>query len=390
MITLYCHPGYRKSFNLVDAMIRGLHPRCPEPRQVLPLLVEEDLLRNPAAEAVLQRLTQGAVQLDPDPCYLVCPGGTRRPVFCFNPGWQAALAVAAVAGLPRDSELLRRMRQRFPAGPLIPVTEGNLCLELTPELCSAPIWRALNALEQPVDLAADVRALQLLRQALEADPPKEGQEAPYRLVREGPLRPLTVLTNQETSGREGNTLLTQEDGFDEIAFHWQDPRSWCRGDLVSAMDGLPRPRFDPALPGLETGYTIRDRIRQNSLDRLESGADFCLMVLERDAVGSWQAWEVQMEDCPGYRALFDEALRGAGQVRRWVLAAELSRPPLCLQELTECPLLLGFRLYKDIVTLTDGDEALCLFLQALDHYKDAFPAHARFFTGDLKEGPYHV
>lgn len=374
MITLYCHPGYKGTWNMVEAILCGHHPRCRKPLDVLPLLVEEDRLHTPACEAVLRQLSGGWLNLDADPCYLVYREGQRRPLFCFNRSWQAALAVAAVADLPPDSGLLARLRQRVPFGPPIPAGGRTLCLELTPELCDAQVWRALNSLDRPVELAAGVQRVEQLRSVLEETPPKAGREAPYCLVREGGCRPLKILACQDAPGRDGDTLLTDGDGFDLLGFHWQDPASWYRWEMDALREELPCPRTDPVLPGLQTGYAVRDRMRwQNSLDYLRHSRTLCLMVLEREPGGHWRAGEQILEECGGYRELFDEALRGAGPAPRWVLAAALDRAPLCLQELAVCEALFGFRLYRDTVTLTDGPEALRMFLKALERYGQTPP-----------------
>lgn len=380
MITLHLYPREENFCTALEHLLYGGRLSFINPLEILPLLVEEDRLHTPACEEVLRQLSEGHLQLDDDPCYLAYPIGFRRPLFCFDTGWQAALAVAAVASLPRDADLLQRVRQHKP---LLADVPGNLCLELTPELCDARIWRVLARLDLPIDLAADVQMVELLRRKLAWTPPKDGQEPPYRLIQEGRRRPRAVLTHQDTTGWDhdprltrrdtlgwsGSLLLTGGDGSDLIGFRWQDPGSWYRWDLTPTLCKLPVPRTAPAFSGLSDRYTIRDEMTcQNSLDLLQERQTLYLMILDRDKGDHWRAEERLLEDCDSYYDLFDAAMEGAGAPARWVLAVDLDRPPLCVRELARCSVLFAFYLYKDTVTLTNGTEALRRFLHVLDVY----------------------
>lgn len=386
MITLHCYPGYEDSYTVMEHLVYGIGIACPSPLEVLPLLVEQGLLHTPACEEVLRQLSDGLLHLDADPCYLAYRDGYRRPLSGFSASLQAALAVAAVAALPPDRELLHSLRQQLPGGVLMSSAPGNFYLEMTPELCDAKVWRALNNLDLPVDLAADLQTMQALRRRLDYAPPQDGRERPYRLMQSGAVYPRAVLTHQDTTGWDsdpqithrdglgwsGDILLTGGDGFDLITFSWQDPHSWYRWDLAPALYKLPVPRTDPQLPDLPEKYIIRDRMtRQDCLDNLQQGQTMYLMMLDRDAEGNWCTGEQLLENCCDYRELFEEALHGAELLQRWVLAADLDRPPLCLQELTKCSILFGFQLYRDTVTLTNGTDALYTFLKALESYGEA-------------------
>lgn len=404
MITLHCYPGYEDSYTVMEHLVYGIGIACPSPLAVLPLLVEEDLLHTPACEEVLRQLSDGLLHLDADPCYLAYRDGYRRPLSWFSASMQAALAVAAVASLPPDQELLHRLLRQLPNGALMSGIPGNFFLEMTPELCDAKVWRALNNLDLPVDLVADLQTLQTLRRKLDCTPPEDGREKPYRLMQSGAIHPWIVLTHQDTTGWDsdpqithrdglgwsGDVLLTGGDGFDLITFSWQDPHSWYRWDLAPALYKLPVPRTDPQLPDLPEKYIIHDRMtRQDCLDNLQNGQTLYLMVLDRDAEGNWRTDEQLLENCCDYRELFEEALRGAELPQRWVLAADLDRPPLCLQELTRCSVVFGFRLHADTVTLTNGTDALYTFLKALESYNQACqstPEQDR----EAKEEPHHV
>ena len=105
MITLYCRTN-----DYETAGLPFFPGGFPDPVELLPLLLEEDLLRTPACEAVLEWLNAGHTRLDSDPCYLVYRNGRRRPLICFRRSLQAALAVAAVASLPQEHPLLSRLR----------------------------------------------------------------------------------------------------------------------------------------------------------------------------------------------------------------------------------------------------------------------------------------
>lgn len=389
MITLHLYPGEEDRRTVLEHLLYSVRLNCIAPLEILPRLVEEDLLRTPACEEVLRQLSGGALRLDADPCYLVYRQGYRRPLFCFDPGLQAALVVAAVASLPRDAELLKNIRQYQP---LLASVPGNLCLELTPELCDARIWRTLARLDLPVDLLGDVLMVEWLRGKLAYTPPEDGREPPYQLLQEGRPRPRAVLTHQDTTGWDqdprqtyqdtqgwsGDVLLTGGDGHDLIGFCWQDPRSWYRWDLTPTLYKLPRPRTAPAFSGLSDRYTIRDEMAcQKSLDLLEEGQTLYLMILDRDKGGRWRAEERLLESCDSYYDLFDAALDGAGAPARWVLAVNLDRPPLCVRELARCDVLFAFHLYQDTVTLTDGPEALRRFLHVLEVYGSQYRGHAR-------------
>lgn len=368
MITLYCRT------NDYEAAGLPFFPGgFPAPVELLPLLLEEDLLRTPACEAVLERLNAGHTRLDSDPCYLVYRNGRRRPLICFRRSLQAALAVAAVASLPQEHPLLSRLRwaKALASGR---GAAGWPCLALTPDLCDACTWEALNALDLPVALAGDVRDVARLRQALRNGQPQDSRPAPYRLVRNG--RGPAVLTWQDTPGKaEDGTLLTDGDGFDLVGFHWQNPSSWCRSDLVTMLEDLPLPRANPAPPPLHTRYAIRDRLHQYLFPCPRTGSPaMALLQLEQDADGCWYAGERFLEPCRRYQVLFEEALQGAGDRERWVLVLDLDRhEPPCLRELTRCRLYYGFHLKRRTVTLTDGTDALRSFLKALLRYADAPP-----------------
>lgn len=385
MITLYCHPVYQ---HFCTAPSSPLYERLlcnPSPLSVLPLLAEEDLLRSPACGQVLRQLSRDALRQEADPCYLVNRQGRRRLLFCLPAGWQAALAVAAVAALPEYDKLSARLREKLSRGSEMPGSR-SFCLEMTPELCDARIWRALNSLDLPVELATDPLLADQLRRRLERTPPEDGREAPYRLVLAKARRELTVLTHQDTAGWDsdplqvapeedgcGQLLLTSGDGFDLIASRWQDPGSWYRWDLSTTLSWLPVPRTAPAFSGLSDRYTVRDEMTdETSLELLAEERDLTLMTLERDQDGHWRADERLLEGCDSYYDLFDAALEGAGAPARWVLAVDLDRPPLCLQELARCEVLFSFYLYRDTVTLTNGLEALRRFLSVLEAYGSGY------------------
>lgn len=389
MITLHCYPGYEDSRTVLEHLLYSVRLSCITPLEILPLLVAENLLRCPASEEVLRQLSDGTQQMDSDPCYLVNRYGDRRLLFCFNSGLQAAMAVAAVASMPRDAAPLQRLRQYKP---LLTSFPGNLCLEMTPELCDAEIWRILTRLDLPIDLAADVHTLEQLQNRLASTPPKDGQEPPYRLMQEGRRYPRLVLTHQDTTGWDkdpqvthqdtlgwsGTVLRTGGDGSDLIGFRWQDPHSWYDWDLIPALYRLPVPRTAPAFSGLSDRYEIRDQMNlQDCLDLLESGQTLYLMILDRDKGGRWRAEERLLENCDSYYDLFDAAMEGADAPARWVLAVDLDRPPLCVQELPRCSVLFSFHLYQNTVTLADGPEALRRFLRVLEVYERDYRAPAQ-------------
>lgn len=362
----------------------------PDPLAMLPLLLEEDLLRTPACETVLERLNQGYTRLDADPCYLVYRDGRRRPLICFRRSLQAALAVAAVASLPRE-HLLRRQLQRtrsaFPCrcDPCVP------CLALTPDLCDADTWEVLNTLDLPIALAGGVEDIARLRQALagggllrQGDGPRP---APYRLIRSDPFR--AVLAWQNAPGKsDDGPLLTDGDGFDLLDFHWQDPASWCRADLFRILETLPLPRTKPDPPALDTHYFLRDRLHQYLFPSpLTASPVMTLLQLERDGDGCWSAGERELGPCRRYQTLFDEALQGAGDGERWALVLDLDRQaPPCWEGLTRCRLYYGFHLKRGTVTLTDGTDALRSFLKALLRYAGTRPAKRNVVP---PEPPFH-
>lgn len=352
----------------------------PDPLAMLPLLLEEDLLRTPACETVLERLNAGYTRLDADPCYLVYRNGRRRPLICFRRSLQAALAVAAVASLPKE-HLLRRQLQR--ARPSFRCDAGVPCLALTPDLCDADTWGVLNTLNLPIALAGDTEDVARLRQALAGGgllrPQNDSRPAPYRLIRSAPFR--AVLTWQEAPGKaDDGTLLTDGDGFALMDFHWQDPASWCRMDLYRILETLPLPRTKPDPPSLDTRYALRDRLHQYLFPSpLTASPAMTLLQLERDADGCWTSGERALGPCRRYQTLFDEALQGAGDGERWALVLDLDRQaPPCLEELTRCRLYYGFHLKRRTVTLTDGTDALRSFLKALLRYAGARPAKRNF------------